>query len=316
MNSIYQKDFLKITMPKRILVVYYTQTGQLRDIIDSFARPFSGNADIEIVYEALQPHLPFPFPWTSDTFFQAMPESVSGIPCELKPLSLSGDENFDLVVIAWQPWYLSPSIPVHAFFQHPLSKGILKGKPVVTLIGSRNMWVMAQEDVKKYIRDAGGQLVGNIVLYDKAPNLLSVVTIIRWMFSGKKERFLVFPPAGVSQEDIEKAADYGKLVSDAILSGNTGSLNARLVEAGAVDVLPGLVMIEKRGKMFFRIWARFILCKGPYGEPARLVRVRLFKYYLLAVLYLVSPFASLLFFITKPFRKQALKKQISLYQSN
>jgi len=175
---------------------------------------------------------------------------------------------------------------------------------------------MAHEDVKRYIRDAGGQLVGNIVLYDKAPNLLSVVSIIRWMFSGKKEGYLVFPPAGVSREDIERTSAFGKLVFDALTSGEFNVLNARLVEAGAVDVLPGLVMIEKRGKIFFRMWARFILRKGQYGDPARIGRVRLFKYYLLTVLYLVSPFASLLFFITKPFRKQALKKQISLYQSN
>jgi hypothetical protein len=75
-------------------------------------------------------------------------------------------------------------------------------------------------------------------------------------------------------------------------------------------------MLEKRGKIFFRLWAAFILKKGSYGDPARITRVRLFKYYLLTVLYIVSPFASLLYFILKPFRKKALNRQISLYQSN
>jgi hypothetical protein len=46
-----------------------------------------------------------------------------------------------------------------------------------------------------------------------------------------------------------------------------------------------------------------------------ITRVRLFKYYLLIVLYLVSPFASILYMVIKPFRKQTIKKQISLYQS-
>jgi hypothetical protein len=93
-------------------------------------------------------------------------------------------------------------------------------------------------------------------------------------------------------------------------------LGPSLVKAGAVDVLPSLVMLEKRGKIFFRLWAAFILKKGGYGDPARIARVRLFKYYLLTVIYIVSPFASLLYYILKPFRKKALNRQISLYQSN
>ena len=80
-----------------------------------------------------------------------MPESVMGIPCELEPLSVNGQEDFDLIIVAWQPWFLSPSIPIHAFFQHETAKKLLAGKPVVTIIGSRNMWVMAQERIKMYI---------------------------------------------------------------------------------------------------------------------------------------------------------------------
>jgi hypothetical protein len=303
-------------MSHRILVVYYSQTGQLREIMDSVLQPVQASGQVEVVYEELKPRVPFPFPWTSDEFFQAMPESVKGIPCELEPLSVKGNEQFDLVILAWQPWYLSPSIPLHAFMQTDTAKQLLHGKPVLSLIGSRNMWIMAYEDLQKYIRECGAYMAGNIVLYDKAPNLLSVVSIIRWMFKGKKDRYMkVIPPAGVSPEDIRNASSYGKIILESLGDQSMDKLRPRLVEAGAVDVLPEILMIEKRGKMFFRIWSSFILKKGDYGDPARLPRIRLFKYYLLTVLYLVSPFASLLFFILKPFRRGALKKQISLYQS-
>jgi hypothetical protein len=54
---------------------------------------------------------------------------------------------------------------------------------------------MAQNQVKEYIRTAGGRLMGNILLYDKASNLLSVISIIRWMFR-QKDRFMkIIPPA-------------------------------------------------------------------------------------------------------------------------
>jgi hypothetical protein len=178
------------------------------------------------------------------------------------------------------------------------------------------MWVMAQEQVKNYIREAGGRLVGNILLYDRAPNLLSVASVIRWMIYGKKERYMrIIPPAGISEKDIRGAVLFGEIIRESISGGNFDKLQPGLVDAGAVDVKTGLVMIEKRGIVLFRLWAGFILKKGSYGAASRISRVRLFKYYLLVVLYLVSPFATLLYRILEPIRRKAIKKQISLYQS-
>ncbi|MBN2481049.1 MAG: hypothetical protein JXB19_04875 [Bacteroidales bacterium] len=303
-------------MSKKVLVVYYTQSGQLLDIVKSVTASPEKDQGVEIIYEELRPKPPFPFPWKSDEFFQAFPESVQGIPCELEPLKVSGRNDFDLIIIAWQPWYLSPSIPVHAFFQSPAAKGLLSGKPVITVTGSRNMWVMGQQKIKEYIMENGSRLAGNIVLFDRAPNLLSVVSIMRWMFTGKKDRYLgIIPPAGVSQADINGAARFGPLISDALLSGKWDKLQDKLVAAGAVDVKPGLVMIEKRGRAIFNIWARFILKKGPYGSKARAKRLQAFKYYLLAVIYLISPFASIIYMLAKPFRTRAIQKQKTLYQS-
>ena len=304
-------------MPKKVLVVYYSQTGQLREILDSVLAPLKSSGDVTLTFEEIIPKTPFPYPWTSDEFFQAMPESVRGIPCELQPLSLNGQEYFDLIIIAWQPWYLSPSIPIHAFFQHETAKKLLSGKPVISIIGSRNMWIMAHERIREYLKSMQAKLVGNIILYDKAPNLVSVVSIIHWLFTGKKGRYLkIIPPAGVSEDDIRNSSKFGDIILDSIRRNDLEHLRPSLVKAGAVDVLPSLVMLEKRGKIFFRLWAAFILKKGNYGDPVRITRVRLFKYYLLIVLYIVSPFASLLYFILKPFRKKALNKQISLYQTN
>ena len=304
-------------MPKKVLVVYYSQTGQLREILDSVMAPLKVSGEVTLTFEEIRPKTAFPYPWTSDEFFQAMPESVRGIACELQPLSLNGQEYFDLVIIAWQPWYLSPSIPIHAFFQHETAKKLLSGKPVITIIGSRNMWIMAHERIREYLKSMQAKLVGNIVLYDKAPNLVSVVSIIHWLFTGKKGRYLkIIPPAGVSDDDIRNSSRFGDIILDSIRRNDMEHLGPSLVKAGAVDVLPSLVMLEKRGKIFFRLWAAFILKKGGYGDPARIKRVRLFKYYLLTVIYIVSPFASLLYFILKPFRKKALNRQISLYKSN
>lgn len=284
---------------KKVLIIYYSQTGQLKQIVNSVTTSLKN--DYQLFYEELRPVPAFPFPWSSMSFFQAFPESVKEIPCELEPFKNNPGEDYDLIILAYQVWYLSPSIPVSSFLQSEAAAKILKGKPVMTIIGVRNMWIMAQERVKSRIAEAGGRIIGNIVLADPAPNLTSVITIVRWMMKGEKGSFrwlgMQFPPAGVPQKDIEHASSFGTIINESLKAGNYEQLQEKLVQAGAVKVDPVLMNIEKRGKMMFGIWAKMILKKGVYNDPAREGWLNVFKYYLFAVIYLISPLVSSIFWL-------------------
>lgn len=59
---------------KRILVIYYTQSGQLKEIADNFVAPFQKQGILVDFYE-IQMETPYPFPWTNESFFGAFPES-------------------------------------------------------------------------------------------------------------------------------------------------------------------------------------------------------------------------------------------------
>ena len=99
---------------KRILAIYYSQSGQLKNIIDSVISPIRTEKDIEIDYLQLKPTTDYPFPWKNE-FFNCFPESVKGIPCSMEPYNLDLDKDYDLILLGHQPWYLSPSIPVWSF---------------------------------------------------------------------------------------------------------------------------------------------------------------------------------------------------------
>jgi hypothetical protein len=300
---------------KRILIIYYSQTGQLKRIIDSITSPLAG--DFDLTLEELKPVPAFPFPWNGMPFFQAFPESVKEIPCELEPLKCDKDADYDLVVLAYPVWYLSPCIPFSSFLQHPDSRRILDGKPVITILGVRNMWIMAQERVKAHIAEAGGRLVGNIVLADPAPNLVSVITIVRWMMNGEKGAFRKFgkhfPPAGVPEKDILKASKFGGIISKHLNLNDLDGLQPELVSAGAVPVDTVLLNVEKRGKMMFGFWAKMILRKGKYGDPRREGRLKMFKYYLFTVIYLVSPFAAAIFRLISLLNPKGTRRIIDRY---
>ncbi|MCF6342770.1 MAG: hypothetical protein L3J31_08205, partial [Bacteroidales bacterium] len=284
---------------KRILVISYSQSGQLDEIVANITRPLSGK--VAVVHEKLVPVPDFPFPWKDISFWDAMPESVQMIPSQLKPLSIDPNVHFDLLILAYPIWFLSPPIPLTTFLKSETAKEILNGKPVLTVIGSRNMWVNAQEDIKKMIAENGGQLKGNISLRDRHNNLLSVVTIIYWMISGKKERYLgIFPKPGISDKDIAAAERFGQPISDAIAAGSFENLHKELLKLKSVELDPAIISIEQKGKRLFKIWSRFILRKGGAGSAKREARLKLFKWYLLFVIFAVSPIATILFYLTYP----------------
>src|SRR5690554_244451 len=275
----------------RILVLYFTQSGQLREILQSFMQPLS---DYQVDFKEVKPLKAFPFPWTSEVFFDAMPDSVLEKGAPLAPLD-EVEGPYDLIVVGHQPWFLSPAIPVTALLQSQDFKRLAKGKPVLTLIGSRNMWVNAQCSVTRMIEAAGGRVVGNVPLVDKANNLISAVTILYWMVTGKKDKMWgIFPLLGVAPEDIKGTADFGRLLKSCLEEQRLEALQADFVATGRLGLSPNILFIEKRGKMMFRIWAGLLVGLAPDSRKRRL-GITAFKYYLFFALFLVAPIVLLVY---------------------
>jgi hypothetical protein len=295
-------------MNKKILVIYYSQSGQLGDILDHFTKPLidAGNT-VERV--CVQPMNAYPFPWTGKSFFAVMPDCALEVPTQLQPFQLK-ENAYDLVVLGYQAWFLSPSIPFNSILQSPSVRAVIKDTPVITITGARNMWISAMERIKKTLKEANARLVGNIALVDKHHNFISFVTIFYWMFKGKKERWLnLFPKPGVADEDITNTAVFGTTVQQHLASGNWEGLQDELVNQKAVVVKYNLMFIESKAKRIFMIWAGFIA-----KRKKRTGWLVAFKYYLLIALFIAAPIiltVDAIFF--KPFLSQRIKRQKQYY---
>jgi hypothetical protein len=301
-----------MTKQQKILVIYYSQTGQLKRIADVIVAPLQQQADI--VYEEIIPVQPFPFPWSKKDFFDTMPETVLGRPCAIQPLKVDLNTRFDLVILAFQPWFLSLSQPVAAFLQSEDAARLLKGTNVITLIGARNMWLNAQETVKNHLYKIGAHLVGNIALVDTAPNLVSVMTIVRWQFKGKKEATRLLPPAGVQEKDIKAAARFATPIGKALQEGSYDQVHEQLLELDAVTLKPNLVLLENRGIRAFRFWSGFISAKGGPGAPERQPRLAMFRSMLLLGILALSPLTAVVSAITLMVKRNKLRKEVVYYR--
>lgn len=302
---------------KNVLVVYYTQTGQQKEILDNLLKPFAANPDVSLTFLPIRPVNDYPFPWDKHRFFDVFPESFLQIPCSLEPIDeaiLSVD--YDLVILGYQVWYLSPSIPINSFLKSETASRLLSGKPVITVINCRNMWVMAQEKVKRLLNGVGACLVGNIALVDRHFNHVSVITIVHWMMTGKKDRYLgVFPKPGVSSEDIRSADRFGSLILSHLQKGVYDGLQTSLVAHGAVRVKPVLVFVDKRANTLFSRWANLIRKKGMAGDTSRKPWLKAFNYYLIFAIWIIAPIVSLLFLILHLPFLSVIRKEKVYYQS-
>jgi hypothetical protein len=311
-------------MIPRVLVLYYSQTGQLRNILDSVLSQVKGSMDLS--FAMIEPEHSWPWPWTAGQFFDAMPESVLQRPAPVKPLPPHiVNRDYDLIILGWQPWFLHPSQPTMAFLQSPDAR-ILNGKPVVTVVGARNMWLNAGEIVKEGLRANAARHIGNIVLVDTNTNLISLLTVIRWSFKGRRDASGWLPQAGVQDDDIAAAARFGQAILDAgksVVANKTQRelpagatiLHEKLLRMGAVELHPGLVLLEQRGVKNFRFWAKYIRENGGPGAAKRQGRVRMFKRLLLTAIFILSPLSALTAAINERIQRKRLQDDVVYFRN-
>jgi hypothetical protein len=295
-------------MRKKVLAIYYSQSGQLEEIIDSFTVPFE-QAGVSLEKVRIKPAVDYEFPWTGERFYGVMPDCVLGTPKELAPFTLK-ESSYDLVILGYQAWFLFPSIPSNSLLLHPDFRNILKNTPVITITGARNMWLNSFEHIRKSLCNEEAMLVGHIALVDQHPNIISFITIFHWLLGGKKDRFLhIFPAPGVSGEDIIHAKTFGTIVLLHLNENRWEGMQAALVRLRAVEFKYPLWLLESKAIPTYTAWARFIS-----KRKKRRAWLVVFKYYLLIALFLGAPILLIVDAVfIKPFVSRRIKKKKQYY---
>jgi hypothetical protein len=304
-NNNKEDDGTAAPRTKRVLVIGYSQSGQLTRIAERILAPLRQAGDIEVRVETLTPQRPYPFPWTFFSFLDAFPESAHLVAPALQPLTLRGDEDFDLVILPYQVWFLAPSPPVTAFLKHPIAQRLLRGKPVVTVIACRNMWMMAQEKMKLLLTDCGARLIDNVVLTDPSATLLTLVTTPYWLLTGRK-RLLSLPPAGIDDNSIDRAQRFGCALRDGLRHDAERGPAAMLLGLSACVADPRLYLSERAGTRSFHLWGKLLRAAGGPGAPLRKPLLMAYVVFLILLILSVVPLSLLLQAALRPWLKPQL----------
>jgi hypothetical protein len=191
---------------------------------------------------------------------------------------------------------------------------LVKGTPVITITGVRNMWVNAFEKIKPALKAAGANHVGTIALYDRHLNLVSIFTIFHWMLKGEKSRYLgFFPLPGVSDADISNTKNFGEMALPYLEKNDWDGLQETFIRVKAVDPKFHLMFIESKAGIMFKLWAGLITKK-----QNKSFWLAAFKYYLLIALFIAAPLVWIInMLIFKPFLSKHIKnKKAALLKLN
>ena len=297
---------------KKVLVIYYSQAGQLKRVVDSFISKLP-DEDIQVDVKRIIPKRSYPFPWPFYEFFDEFPESVLMDGCEINEVEDVGDD-YDLIILGYTVWYMSPSIPMTAFMQSAQAKKIFKDKPVVTLIACRDMWVLAQEKMKQLLLDVDAKLIDNVALTDQGKGALSLVTMPHYLLTGKKEPFWFFPQSGVKQSDIDNASRFGLRLNEALKENKEKTGDALLKNMGAVNIDGKLIATEKIANRSFQVWTRLIKFSGKKYSFGRKISITIYVAFLVLLLLTVVPINVMISKVLNKFKKDKLNTLETYYE--
>jgi hypothetical protein len=236
-------------MKRKVLIIYYSQCGQTKKAIDGLSAELAKSYEITNI--EISPKHPYEFPWKITNFFRAFPRCVNEDYPEINPLDPEVlSKEYDLVVIGYQVWFLSPSLPILSLMNNKSFIEVINGKDVIGIITSRNMWISAVSIINNKLKALGSKKIRNLVLCDTGPAWATFITTPRWMLTGKKEAFSFFPEAGVSEKEFQRASRFASLIA-------SNGIDDEVIDCSHHQTNANLVM-EKIGRMVFKRWASLI----------------------------------------------------------
>ena len=297
---------------KKVLVLYYSQSGQLKRVMDSFVSTLPDN-DIKVDIKVIEPLTHYPYPWPYYSFADEFPEAVHMDGTEVKMIE-NLEDDYDLIILGYTIWFLAPSTPIVGFLKSAQAKKIFKDKPVVTVIACRDMWVMAQEKMKELLSDVDARLIDNVALTDQGKGIYSFITTPRWLLTGKKDAFGIFPPAGILEREIDQAPRFGKRLNQALKQNKEKGTEPLLTNLKAVSVDGKFIATEIIATRSSKIWGHIIKAFGPKKSFRRKIGTTIYSAFLVILVFTLIPLNLLVRKILNIFRQDQLRSLEKQYE--
>jgi hypothetical protein len=225
----------------------------------------------------------------------------------MQPVTFDESRVYDLIILVYQVWFLAPSLPVQGFLASPAA-AVLRGRPVITVSVSRNMWQSASQTMKHLLRAVGALQIDHVSITHQGPPWATFITTPRALLFGKTEPFWgIFPAAGLGTAEIERVQKIAAILCDRWAKHAPGTTHSLLQDADAVHINYRYMVPEAVGWYVFTAWAYLLKALGRTGRWLRTLGICCFMVFLVCAVSIGIPLIALITLLLTPFLRQRMK---------
>jgi menaquinone-dependent protoporphyrinogen IX oxidase len=222
--------------PMRILLVYYTYTGQSQKVLKAAAEVFRERgcevheARIEFTDARFAERFTrFPMRHVWRDMFSVLPAQRHRLCGEIRTPDEVRTGDYDFVCIGSPTWWQDASMPIRSFLTSGEAKTTLSGKPFAVFVVCRRYWRENMDAVRELGTSQGGRFLGGIHFTYPGGQLPSMLSLTSYLGSGEyRRRYLGIriPTTNVQPQQL---------------------VEARVFASELIDQLSGEAMAKSRG---------------------------------------------------------------------
>ena len=211
----------------RVLLLYYSYTGQARRVLDAAGEVFAergfevSRAPIEFTdprYAERFSRFPMRQVWRE--FFGMLPPQTLRATGAIRTPDEVRRRDYDLICIGSPTWWRDVSMPLRSFLKSTEARPLLDGTPFAVFVVCRRYWRENFNAVRKLSTKAGGRFFGEIHFTYPGDQVRSMLSLTSYLGSGEyRDRYLGLrmPPTNVSADQLEESRRFAAKLADRVL---------------------------------------------------------------------------------------------------
>jgi menaquinone-dependent protoporphyrinogen IX oxidase len=212
------------TRPPRVLLLYYSYTGQAHKVLDAAGEVFrSRGCDVQTAeikftdqrYAEKFSRFPMRRVWPDMlSVLGAQKRNETG---EISVPDEARDGGYDLICIGSPTWWQTVSMPMRSFLKSDAAHKLLSGKPFAVFVVCRQYWQENSTAVRELAEQQGGKYVDELHFTYPGDPLRSMLSLTSYLGSGQyRDRYLGIriPKTNVQPEQLEQTRNFAAGLAD------------------------------------------------------------------------------------------------------
>lgn len=210
--------------PRRVLLLYYSYTGQARRVLEAAGEVFAERG-CEVAYAPIEFTDPryaerfarFPMKRVWPDMLSVLGAQKRGATGAIGTPDAVRNGDYDLICIGSPTWWQTVSMPMRSFLASDEAGNLLAGKPFAVFVVCRQYWRDNVAAVRALAEQQGGGYAGEIHFTYPGDTLRSMLSLTSYLGSGQyRKRYLGvrIPPTNVSAEQLQQTQVFAADLAD------------------------------------------------------------------------------------------------------